>query len=196
MGVKINIFNINHYLAKVEKGKCLISEPFSADSYFGRALVLITEHNEEDGTIGYILNKPLSVKINELFPDFPIFNAKCFMGGPIEPETVHYLHNRIDLLPNSIHIKDNIYWGGDFDLLKEQIENGSINDSEITFYLGYSGWSPQQLYDEIEDKLWIASEIESDVIMNANENSWKSVLNNMGDSYSLWANAPLNPGMN
>ena len=196
MGIKINIFNINHYLAKVEKGKCLISEPFSPDSYFGRSIILITEHNEDDGTIGYILNKPVDIKINELFTDFPVFNAQCFMGGPVNPDTVHYLHNRIDLLPGSIHITENIYWGGDFDLLKQQIEEGNIKPSEISFYLGYSGWSPQQLYDEIEDKLWIASEIPSDKIMEANENSWKDILNEMGDSYSLWANAPINPGMN
>ena len=196
MGININIFNINHYLAKVEKGKCLISEPFSPDSYFGRSVILITEHNEDEGSIGYILNKPVDIKINELFPDFPVFDAQCFMGGPVNPDTVHYLHNRIDLLPGSIHITDNIYWGGDFDLLKQQIEDGNITPSEISFYLGYSGWSPQQLYDEIEDKLWIASEISSDKIMRANENTWKDVLNEMGDSYSLWANAPINPGMN
>lgn len=196
MGIEINLFNINHYLAKVERGKCLISEPFTADSYFGRSLVLITEHNEDDGTIGYILNKPLDIKINDLFPDFPSFNAQCYMGGPVEPDTVHYLHNRIDLLPNSIHITDNIYWGGDFDILKLLIEDGLINESEISFYLGYSGWSPQQLYDEIEQKQWIASEISPNKIMEADENTWKDILNDMGDSYSLWANAPVNPGMN
>ena len=118
------------------------------------------------------------------------------MGGPVNPDTVHYLHNRIDLLPGSVHITDNIYWGGDFDLLKQQIEEGNITPSEISFYLGYSGWSPQQLYDEIEDKLWIASEISANTIKEANENTWKDILNDMGDSYSLWANAPINPGMN
>lgn len=196
MGIDINLFNINHYLARVEKGKCLISEPFSPDSYFGRSLVLITQHNEESGTLGYILNKPIDIKINELFPDFPEFNAQCFVGGPVNPETVHYLHNRIDLFPDSEQVTANIYWGGDFELLKQHIEDGSLKPSEIRFYVGYSGWAPQQLYQEIENKYWIVSEIPAQKIMDANENTWKEVLNEMGASYALWANAPFNPGMN
>jgi len=196
MGIEINLFNINHYLAKVEKGKCLISEPFSPDSYFGRSLVLITEHTEEEGTLGYILNKPVDIRINELFPDFPEFNAQCFVGGPVNPETVHYLHNRIDLLPKSTKVAENVYWGGDFDLLKKHVKAGNILPSEIRFYIGYSGWAPQQLYQEIDDKFWIVSEIAPKKIMDAHENTWKEILNEMGDSYSLWANAPVNPGMN
>jgi putative transcriptional regulator len=196
MNIEINLFNINHYLARVEKGKCLISEPFSPDSYFGRSLVLITEHNEDGGTLGYILNKPVDIKINEIFPDFPPFDAQCFVGGPVNPDTIHYLHSRIDLFPDSTHIIDDIYWGGDFELLKQHIEGGNITPAEIRFYIGYSGWAPQQLYQEIENKYWIVSEIPSQKIMDAHENTWKEVLNELGDSYSLWANAPVNPGMN
>lgn len=196
MGIEVNLFNINHYLAKVERGKCLISEPFADDLYFGRSLVLITEHNEDDGTMGYVLNKPLDASINDMFPSLPPFNAPCFMGGPVKPDTVHYLHNRIDLLPNSVHIVGDVYWGGDFDLLSLLIKDGSIGENEICFYLGYSGWSPQQLYDEIESKMWIVSQIPSDKIMRADENTWKNILNEMGDSYSLWANAPIDPRMN
>lgn len=196
MGIEINLFNINHYLTQIGRGKCLISEPFSPDSYFGRSVVLITEHNEKEGTLGYILNKPVDVPIHELFNDFPKFDAPCFVGGPVNPETIHYLHTRIDLLPESTHVAKNIYWGGDFDLLKDHISNGLIKPTEIRFFLGYSGWAPQQLQQEIEDKFWIVSNISPKKIMHAHENTWKELLNEMGDSYSLWANAPVNPGMN
>lgn len=77
----LNLFNINHNLAGLDKGKCLISEPFSPDSYFGRSVVLITEHNEEDGTLGYILNKPVKIKISELFPDFPTLMLNAILAG-------------------------------------------------------------------------------------------------------------------
>ncbi|MFA6400742.1 MAG: YqgE/AlgH family protein [Salinivirgaceae bacterium] len=196
MGAEINLFNINHYMAKVGKGKCLISEPFSPDSYFGRSVVLITEHNEKDGTLIYIINKPIDVPIHELFPDFPPFNAACFMGGPVSPDTIHYLHTRPDLFPESTPVIKNIYWGGDFDLLKEHIHNRTIQPNEIRFYIGYSGWAPNQLQQEIEDNFWIVSEISPKKIMSANTSTWKDLLNDLGDSYSLWANAPSNPGMN
>lgn len=196
MGINLNLFNINHNLAKLEKGKCLISEPFSPDSYFGRSVVLITEHDKKDGTLGYILNKPVEIKINELFPDFPKFNAQCYIGGPVNPDTIHYIHNRIDLLPDSVHISEDIYWGGEFELLKDLIISKSIGEDEIKFFLGYSGWAPEQLLQEIDDKYWIVSEIEPQEIMKKNRDIWKDLLNEKGESYSLWANAPSNPGMN
>ncbi|MBI9065890.1 MAG: YqgE/AlgH family protein [Salinivirgaceae bacterium] len=196
MGIDINLFNINHNLTNVEKGKCLISEPFSPDSYFGRSVVLITEHNEKEGTLGYILNKPVEVHINDIMADFPSFDAKCFVGGPVNPDTLHYLHNRFDLFPKSTHIKGDIYWGGDFELLKEHIIEKKITPKEIRFYLGYSGWAPEQLQSEIKEKFWIVSDIKPKTIMTANKNTWKEILNKLGDSYSLWANAPANPSMN
>lgn len=193
---KLNLFNINHNISGLDKGQCLISEPFSPDSYFGRSVVLITEHNEEDGTLGYILNKPVEIKIAELIPDFPQFNAQCYIGGPVNPDTVHYIHNRIDLLPGSLQVTDNIYWGGDFELLKDLVIANSIKPHEIKFFLGYSGWAPEQLIHEIEEKFWIVSDIDPDTIMKQKSNIWKELLNKKGDSYALWANSPANPGMN
>lgn len=196
MNSNLNIFNIDHNLSNLKKGKCLISEPFSPDSYFGRSVVLITEHNKKDGSIGYILNKPVKIKINELFPDFPEFGAQCYIGGPVSPETIHYIHNRIDILPESNHVFGDIYWGGDFDILKDLISSKMIHENEIKFFLGYSGWAPEQLTQEIEDKYWIVSDIEAKSILKKQPDIWKELLNKKGDAYSLWANAPANPGMN
>lgn len=196
MSVHIELFHINHNMAKVAKGKCLISEPFSPDSFFGRAVVLITEHDETDGTIGYILNKPIEVPFNELFPDMPPFTSLCFIGGPVNPETVHFIHTRPDLFPDSHPVLDNIYWGGNFEQLKELIKEQAIQPREIRFFLGYSGWAPHQLKQEIEDKYWVVSDIEPKTVMNADCNTWKDILLKMGDSYALWAKSPVNPGMN
>ncbi len=196
MGININLFNIDHNLTNVDKGKCLISEPFSPDSYFGRSVVLITEHNSTKGTLGFVLNKPVKIPIKELFPDFPDFSAQCFIGGPVNPETIHFLHIRPDLIPDSTLIADNIYWGGNFELLKDLIQAGSILPREIKFYLGYSGWAPEQLIQEIDEKYWIVSDISAKQIMSADKNSWKDILISLGQSYELWANSPANPGMN
>lgn len=192
----INLFNINHYLADVSKGKCLISEPFSPDSYFGRSVVLITEHNQHDGTLGYILNKPIDVPFNDLIPDFPAFDGKCYIGGPVNPETLHFLHTRPDIITDSTHITGKIYWGGNFNVLKDNIEQNLIKPHEIKFYLGYSGWAPEQLKTEIESNFWVVANIKPVKIMKANENTWKELLTELGDSYTLWANAPMNPGFN
>ncbi len=196
MSIDINLFNINHYLAKIGPGRCLISEPFSPDSYFGRSVVLITEHSPSNGTLGYILNKPIEVPFNDLLPDFPTFAGRCYIGGPVNPETVHYLHTRPDLLPESSHVNGNVYWGGSFVILKNLIATGQILPREIKFFLGYSGWSPNQLHEEIDSKYWVVSDINARQIMEADNTTWKKLLTELGESYTLWANAPLNPAMN
>lgn len=196
MGININLFNINHNLADIAKGKCLISEPFSPDSYFGRSVVLITEHSPTEGTLGYILNKPVEIRLKDLLPNFPEFAAQCFVGGPVNPETIQFIHTRPDLLAGSTQIMEGIFWGGDIELLKELIKAKSITPREIRFYLGYSGWSPEQIIQEIDEKYWVVSDISTKQIMLADENSWKDILKSLGQSYELWANSPTNPGMN
>jgi putative transcriptional regulator len=196
MDLNINLFNINHHQAKAEKGTCLISEPFSADSYFGRSVVLLTEHDQENGSVGYIMNKPVDIQIQDLFPEFPEFAARCYVGGPVSPDTIHYLHSRPDVLPASNHVFGNIYWGGDFDRLQEQVEQGNILSRDIKFFLGYSGWAPEQLKQEMDEKFWILAKISDRKLMGKSKDIWKNTLSNMGESYKLWAEAPMNPALN
>ena len=54
---------------------------------------------------------------------------------------------------------DKIYWGGEFDVIKRLLESGSLNNSNIRFFLGYSGWQSHQLEDEMADNAWVVAEI-------------------------------------
>ena len=84
-----------------QKGKILLSEPFLLDNYFKRSIVLITEHND-DGTIGFVLNKPVNVRINEVIENFPVMEAEVALGGPVSTNTLHYIHTLGDIIPNSV----------------------------------------------------------------------------------------------
>lgn len=69
MELNIDFFHVvNDNVA--EKGRILISEPFLEDHYFRRSIVYLTEHNE-DGSLGFVLNKPLDMKLSEIVDDFP-----------------------------------------------------------------------------------------------------------------------------
>ena len=94
-----------------EKGDLLIAEPFMKDSNFKRTVTLICEHDAE-GTIGLVLNRPSIFKINEMIPNFPAFQGEVYYGGPIGMDRLNYIHSYGDMLPNSFHIKDNLYWNG------------------------------------------------------------------------------------
>jgi putative transcriptional regulator len=179
-----------------QKGKVLISEPFLMDNYFKRSIVLITEHNTE-GTVGFVLNKPVNVNINEVVESFPKMEADLSLGGPVSTNTLHYLHTLGDIIPNSIPVIGNIYWGGDYSVVERLISSGSINREQIRFFLGYSGWSPSQLEQELTNNAWVVADIKPEEIMlPLNKQFWTKTLRRMGKKYEMWSNFPENPEMN
>jgi putative transcriptional regulator len=179
-----------------EKGKILISEPFLPDTFFNRSIVYLTDHSPQ-GSVGFILNKKLDLNISSAVAGFEGWNENLNMGGPVAPDTLHYLHNLGDLIPNSVFIEDNIFWGGDIDTIRKLISTGKINHSQIRFFLGYSGWSAGQLEHELKEDSWIIARVKSDIIMNnRGDDTWKRVLRSFNNKYRIWADFPDSPEMN
>ena len=195
MQLDFDFFKVENENMTPEQGRVLISEPLLNDSYFKRSVVLLTEYSG-DGAVGFVLNKPIDLPINEVIDDFPKFNATIYVGGPVAKDSIHFLHTLPDLIPNSVHVKDNIYWGGDFERIKELVSEGLIKPSQIRFFLGYSGWSPKQLDEEIENNAWLISEINSEKIMQPDHSLWTKTLEELGEKYRIWTNCPENPSLN
>jgi len=195
MQIHYDFFKVENDNMAPRQGRILISEPLLNDSYFKRSVVLLTEHTE-NGSVGFVLNKPVDLQITDVVRDFPPFDTQLYVGGPVGKDTIHYIHTLGELIPNSVHVKENIYWGGDFDSIKESIREGLIDPSQIRFFLGYSGWSSKQLEGEIENNAWLISEVESSRIMSPDNNMWKGILNELGNRYKIWTNVPENPALN
>ena len=178
------------------KGKLLVSEPsILNDKSFNRSVIYLSEHNEE-GCIGFIINKPtefvLSDLISEINCDFQIYN-----GGPVEQENLYFIHKLPNIIPNSIAIDDGIYWGGDFDVLVNLLNNNTIKRTDIRFFLGYSGWSIEQLNEELSESTWTVIENEyPNILQVESDDIWKNQLLRFGGEYQIWANAPKNPTLN
>jgi len=195
MKLEIDFFTIFNE-TNVSPGLVLISEPFLSDTYFKRSVVYMTEHNEK-GSVGFVLNKPIDLKLQDVIEDFPPFDTTISIGGPVSTNTVHYIHTLGEAIPKSIHVKNDVYWGGDFEVLKELISDNAVREDQVRFFLGYSGWSKDQLLKEMEDNAWLLAEINPRLIMKPEkENFWKEVLEKMKTKYKVWANFPENPGMN
>ena len=181
----------------IKKGKLLIAEPsIIGDVSFNRSIILLTEHNNE-GSIGFILNKPLDFELGDLIPDvksnFPIYN-----GGPVQQDNLYFIHKVAELVPESIVISKGLYWSGDFEKVTRLITDEKINQTEIRFFLGYSGWDINQLQSELSSNTWILSEnIHKDNIIQAVDTAfWKKKMLALGGEYSLWSNAPEDPSYN
>lgn len=178
------------------KGTFLLSNPFLADPNFRRSVVLLTEH-DEDGSVGFILNKPTNLTLMEAIPDFPDFEGNLYLGGPVQPETLHFLHVIDALSHGAESVRDGVYWGGNYDLLREMISRGEVHPDQIRFFMGYSGWGARQLDGEMKAKSWIVSKATRDFTFTADpQNLWKDVLCSMGRKYQLMSNYPLDPSLN
>lgn len=179
-----------------EKGKILISEPFLPDTFFNRSIVYLTDHTSK-GSVGFILNKKIDLKVSSAITGFEGWDEDLNMGGPVAPDTLHYLHNLGDIIPKSVRVEDNVFWGGDIESIRELIKIGKIKKSQIRFFLGYSGWSAGQLERELKENSWVIAKVKSDIIMNnRGEDTWKRVLRSLKNKYKMWADFPDSPEMN
>jgi putative transcriptional regulator len=174
----------------IKSGQILLAEPFMQDPYFRRAVVLLCEHHEE-GSIGFILNKSIDMKVNDLMSDFPAFDAEVFYGGPVQTDTLHYVHNVGDLLDDSIRVAEGVWWGGDFEKLKVLITNGLIEPKNVRFFVGYSGWSGGQLDEEMEYGSWVTAPMDANYLFRSKATQlWSQVMYNKGDLYEIIADMP------
>lgn len=184
------------YSRDAVKGKLLISEPALLDYYFERSVVLLIDHTEE-GSFGVIINKPVNIKLNDIINDIPENDLRVFLGGPVSPDNLFFVHKLGNVIEDSLEISDGIYWGGNFDQIKEMISDNQINSDTLNFYLGYAGWSPAQLNKELEDQSWVVVNSSPSLIFNKNPHDmWSGLLRKMGDKYAIWANQPMDPFLN
>jgi putative transcriptional regulator len=190
--VLLNMSNLN-----LKKGLLLIAEPsIIGNMSFNRSIILIADHNSK-GSIGFILNKPLDLTLQDLFPEIEI-NFELYNGGPVEQDNLYYIHKIPDLIPNSIEISDGLYWGGNFQKVIELIKNNKLNPFDIRFFLGYSGWGNNQLNYELRSNTWILSKniYNNQIIEKVNNSFWKEQMLELGGDYTIWSNAPENPSYN
>ena len=173
---------------QLKSGTVLLAEPFMQDSNFRRAAILLCEHNAE-GSLGFILNRELDMKIGDLLPDLVDFEVPVFFGGPVQTDSVHYIHNLGELLEDSLPIADGIFWGGNFDKLKFLIANELVPKDSIRFFVGYSGWSDHQLAEELEGGSWVLSDMDPNYLFGRARNGalWRQIMENKGGPFGVIA---------
>lgn len=196
MKENLDIFKIRTNNIPPQKGRILIAEPFLHGEYFSRSVVLLVAHSEK-GAVGFILNKKIDFSLQDVFVDFPDFDANVFLGGPVSADSIFFIHRLGGQLPGSIHVLGDLYWGGDFIALKDQIQKGDINPEDIHFFLGYSGWDAGQLEGEIKEDSWLVTDVEENIILQEKDKvTWTDFVKKAGNRYQIWENFPENPTFN
>ena len=177
-------------------GILLIADPFLKDPNFFRTVVILCEHKEE-GSFGLVLNKRIEQTLGELISDLEGFILPVYYGGPVQMNTIHFLHQYPDLIPESFKISNDIYWGGNFETVTALIKSNSIDLTKIKFFVGYSGWGDGQLSDELKEKSWLTvSATKSLVFDTQHDEIWKGSLQHLGGDYEMMINFPIDPQLN
>lgn len=182
---------------KLARGKLLISSPeLLMDHVFNQSVILLVEHND-NGSMGFIVNKALPIRLNDVFEEIPS-GMQLWKGGPVETGNMFYMHNVPHMIPDSVLFEDarDLYVGGDFKRIKSLLQEGLIDDRNIKFFLGYSGWGPGQLQQEIEENAWTVTDNSIDIFELNPKDLWKEKIVEIDPNNIIWKNAPLNPHLN
>lgn len=179
-----------------QSGTLLISDPFLDEAYFRRSVILLCEHGE-NASFGLVLNNFLEVDLHEIDNDFPDIHARISVGGPVETQSLYYIHCFPDI-EESYEIRNGLYFGGSFSQLKAILEQEPSNSSKMRFFLGYSGWDKGQLANEILEHSWIVVDNISndDVLGTMNDNFWQYCMEKQGKEFKTISKFPLNPNHN
>jgi putative transcriptional regulator len=176
------------------RGKLLIASPALVDPNFARAVVFITEHNE-DGAMGIVLNRPSETAVDAVVPPLADIagSEPVYVGGPVQPEAIVLLADFAD--PDAaawIVVADVGLASADVDLddLAAAVRRGRV-------YAGYSGWGSGQLEAEMELESWIVEPpLPTELFPDDPATLWSDVLARKGGQYSLLARMPDDPSQN
>ncbi len=177
-------------------GILLIADPFLKDPNFLRTVVFLCEHRTE-GSFGFVLNRKYENTLDQLLPGLEDHPLPVFYGGPVQPDTIHFLHQYPDLIPGGQEVMKGIFWGGDFESLLQVIRNEDYDPDRIRFFLGYSGWSEGQLATEMEEKSWLTVKATRKLVFHSKHDEvWKEALLHLGGDYTMMVNFPIDPQLN
>ncbi len=177
-------------------GTLLVSDPFLRDPNFMRTVVFLCKHSNQ-GSFGFVLNRPYEQTLDEFVPELEGFSIPVFYGGPVQPDTLHFLHNIPKRIPGSQHVISGVYWGGDFNRVIELIRNRDLDKDNIRFFLGYSGWSEGQLEEEITGKSWLTTMGNDGLVFHTQAGEiWRQAIHEMDDKYHPIVHYPIDPQLN
>lgn len=174
------------------KGSLLLADPSLRDQYFYHSVLLLTEHDKDQGAVGYVLNKPYGKKVGDILmgEEFAgLHSVPIFIGGPVSREHLVFAALQWKIATKRLTVQTHLSAA---EAMQRQ-ENGEI----IRAFLGYSGWGSGQLEHEMRENAWITRPAASQVLEGeSNEKLWKMLLTSLGPVYELRSHYPASPWFN
>jgi putative transcriptional regulator len=198
MNLKLLYCMMQHRNQTPQAGELLLSEPFLQDENFSRAVILVCEHEDKIGSVGFVMNKPSILNLGDLVTELDFLKAEVFVGGPVEQNTLHFIYFGIQLMEESKPLGNDVWWGGDFSDLIQHINSGELDLNQVRFFMGYSGWSSGQLAAELSAESWIvySDPWSQELFDNSPDQLWRSLMKSKGGDFEIQSNYPIDPRLN
>jgi putative transcriptional regulator len=158
----------------IAAGSILISTPTIGDPNFEKVVIFITESNEK-GAMGFVINDLFPRTLNELVEFKQVKTFPLHDGGPVEREHLYFIHQRPDLIEGGIPIINSIYMGGDFKQAVAHLNNNTLQISDMKLFIGYCGWDPKQLEDEIAEGCWLLADVLTQTVFTQTDKLWEII---------------------
>lgn len=198
MNLKLLYCMMQHRNQTPQAGELLLSEPFLQDENFSRAVILVCEHEDKIGSVGFVMNKPSILNLGDLVTELDFLKAEVFVGGPVEQNTLHFIYFGVQLMEESKPLGNDVWWGGDFSDLIQHINSGELDLNQVRFFMGYSGWSSGQLAAELSAESWIvySDPWSQELFDNSPDQLWRSLMKSKGGDFEIQSNYPIDPRLN
>lgn len=141
----------------MKAGQFIHASSLLDESIFEDTIIFITEYNAK-GAMGFIVNKQFPRGLTELEEfkqgtPFPLYE-----GGPVDQEHLFFVHQRPDLIPGGAPVTDKVYFGGDFKIAVNHINQRRITGQDIKIFIGYCGWDDEELQAEVAEGSWTVTD--------------------------------------
>lgn len=167
-------------------GSLLLASPSLRDPNFNRSVIYLAAHSEEDGSFGYVLNRPLEQKVAELLPDQELGalgRVQVFIGGPVSTNKLAFASLHWSRSSGTLHCKTHLS-------VHDAMHELSMGH-DVRGFVGYSGWSKGQVEREIQHRSWIVTTPVRQVLtLKPEAGLWNSLLEGMGPVYQLISRTP------
>jgi putative transcriptional regulator len=177
-------------------GRLLVAAPLLTDENFSRTVVQLVQHDEEDGALGVVLNRPSETPVGDVLPGWALLAPEpvnVFVGGPVQPSAAICLARITPGAPRdaSLAVVPGAPWLATLHLGLE------LPDRQVRVFAGYAGWSVGQLEAEVEEGAWwVCDALPGDAFTPAPELLWRDVLRRQGPPLALVASYPPDPLLN
>lgn len=174
-------------------GHFLIAMPSLDDGFFNHAVTYICEH-DESGSFGIIINQQTDITLKQVAKEMKITtdsdyneNQSIFIGGPVDQGRGFILHRPPGEWQSSLKVNEDIALTTSKDILQAIVNNQGPADCIVA--LGYAGWSPGQLENEMANNTWLSCPADEQIIFNTPiEERWQAAARLIGIDLSLLSN--------